>query len=89
MDESFLLLMLGKWSKKIHFIISRRSNDSGPVRMVNKADAEYLYYNESSPVRYMSKSKMLRYLRGELKAKTISKKQYIAGVKGVEELSKK
>ena len=32
---------------------------------------------------------MLRYLRGELKAKTISKKQYIAGVKGVEELSKK
>ena len=32
---------------------------------------------------------MLGYLRHELKAKTISKKQYIAGVKGVEELSKK
>ena len=56
---------------------------------MNKVTAEFLYYNKSSPIRYASKSKMLRYLRSELKADNITRKQYTEGVKGVIKLAKK
>ena len=51
-------------------------------------DAKYLYYDKSSPVRYGSKSKMLRYLRNELKMGNISRKQFTESVKGVASLAK-
>ena len=55
---------------------------------MDRIKAEYLYYNKSSPVRYGSKTKMLRYLRNELKMGNISRKQFIESVKGVIALAK-
>ena len=51
-------------------------------------DAKYLYYDKSSPVRYGSKTKILRYLRNELKMGNISRKQFTESVKGVIALAK-
>ena len=55
---------------------------------MDKFKAKYLYYDKSSPVRYASKSKMLDYLRRELRKDIISKKQYKESVKGVIALAK-
>ena len=55
---------------------------------MDRIKAEYLYYDKSSPVRYGSKTKMLRYLRNELKMGNISRKQFIESVKGVIALAK-
>ena len=51
--------------------------------------ADFLYYDKSSPVRYGSKSKILQYLRTELRKKNINREQYVKSVKDVKTLAKK
>ena len=51
--------------------------------------ANYLYYDKNSPVQYSSKSKILQYLRNELKKERISRNEYKKAVNDVVKLGKK
>ena len=56
---------------------------------MDRFDGEYLYYGKLSPVRYGSKSKLLRYLRDKYREGVLTKTKYRNAMQSVLTLSKK
>ena len=56
---------------------------------MDRFDGEYLYYGKLSPVRYGSKSKLLRYLRDKYREGVLTKTKYRNAMQSVLTLSRK